>query len=62
MTPFMMSGIAVQTLNPTGVSGRWALVSDHHLRRLSLNGLIRKIVSVTNTHNRKRKLVSAVQK
>lgn len=38
------------------------MVSDHHLRRISFNGLIRKIVSVTNTHSRKRKSVPAVQK
>ncbi|MGL9720873.1 hypothetical protein [Symbiopectobacterium sp.] len=58
----MMSGIAVHIVSLSGVSGRWAVVRDHYLRRISLNSLIRKIVSVTNTHYCKRKPVPAVQK
>lgn len=58
----MMPGIAVQTVGISGVPAKWAAISDRHLRRLSLNGLIRKTVSVTNTHYRKRKRAPAVLK
>ncbi|MCW2478690.1 hypothetical protein [Candidatus Symbiopectobacterium sp. NZEC135] len=58
----MISGIAAQTVGIWGISGKWAAASDRHLRRVSLNGLIRKIISVTNTHYRKRKRVPAVLK
>ncbi len=49
-------------MNLSGVSSRWAVVRDHHVRQIFVNGLVRKIVSVTNTHHCKRKPVPAVQK
>lgn len=55
----MIPGIAVQTLGICSVPGKWVAVSDRHWRRVSLNGLIRKIVAVANTHYSKRKLVPA---
>lgn len=53
----MISGIAAQTLGICGIPGEWAVVNDRYLRRISLYGLIRKIVSVTNTDYRKRKRI-----
>lgn len=62
MTPLMMSGLAVHSVNLSSVSGRWAVVRDDNLRRISVNGLIRKTLSVTNTHYCKRKPVPTVLK
>lgn len=58
----MISSITAQAVGLSGVSDRWKVVSDRHLRRLSLNGLIRRVVSVTNTDYAKGKRVPAVLK
>lgn len=56
----MMPGIAVRTLGICDIPGEWTVANDRYLRRVSLYGLIRKIISVTNTDYRKRKRVPAV--
>lgn len=56
----MISGIVGPAVNLPGVPCRWTIGHDHTSWRMPLNRLIRNVLCVTNTHQRKRKRVPVV--